>query len=177
MSISANAPGDPGREQSDSGDPNRDPAEDPLESIGEVSSDADNADPADETSDAADSTDHSGGAGTPAATQRRKGGDAGKDVTKRVKQEARASEAAVKGKPRARKSGSSATKTDEPGFFGRIVLFIRQVFAEIRKVVTPSRQELITFSVVVIVFILAMMAYVGVLDFGIGRLVLWVFGN
>lgn len=84
-----------------------------------------------------------------------------------------------------RSSGSGSARTSavpgqegkDAGVFTRMVLFVRQVFAEIRKVVTPSRQELITYSVVVVVFILAMMAYVGVLDYGIGRLVLWVFGN
>lgn len=63
------------------------------------------------------------------------------------------------------------------GFFGRILRFIRQVIAELKKVVTPTRQELGTYILVVVVFVLAVMVYVGLVDFGVGQLVLWVFGR
>ena len=56
-------------------------------------------------------------------------------------------------------------------------LFVRQIIAELRKVVRPTRNELITYTSVVLVFVLAVMAYVSVLDFGLGRLVLWAFGG
>jgi preprotein translocase subunit SecE len=56
-------------------------------------------------------------------------------------------------------------------------LFVRQVVAELRKVVRPTRKELVTYSSVVLVFVLAVMLYVSVLDFGFGRLVLWLFGG
>ena len=56
-------------------------------------------------------------------------------------------------------------------------LFVRQVVAELRKVVRPTRNELVTYTSVVLVFVLAVMLYVSVLDFGFGRLVLWVFGG
>jgi preprotein translocase subunit SecE len=61
--------------------------------------------------------------------------------------------------------------------FARIALFIRQVFAELRKVVTPTRRELISFTVVVLVFVIIMMALVWGLDQVFGWLVLWVFGT
>ena len=60
---------------------------------------------------------------------------------------------------------------------GGIRLFIRQVMAELRKVVRPTRSELITYFTVVLVFVLAVMTYVSLLDYGFGRLVLWVFGG
>nr|WP_232848064.1 preprotein translocase subunit SecE [Occultella kanbiaonis] len=63
-----------------------------------------------------------------------------------------------------------------PNVFARIALFVRQVIAELKKVVTPTRSELLTFIAVVVVFVLIVMAYVGVLDFAIGKLVLWAFG-
>lgn len=66
-----------------------------------------------------------------------------------------------------------ATKSRRTG----IRLFVRQVVAELRKVVRPTRNELVTYTTVVLVFVLAVMTYVSVLDFGIGRLVLWVFGG
>ena len=58
-----------------------------------------------------------------------------------------------------------------------IRLFLRQVVAELRKVVRPTRNELLTYFSVVLVFVLAVMTYVSLLDFGFGKLVLWVFGG
>ncbi len=58
-----------------------------------------------------------------------------------------------------------------------LALFVRQVIAEMRKVVYPTRKELITYTTVVMVFVVVVMAFVSVLDLGIGRLVLLVFGG
>ncbi len=63
------------------------------------------------------------------------------------------------------------------GLFGRIALFVRQVVAELKKVVTPTRSELMTYVAVVIVFVLVVMAFVTALDFGFGKIVLLVFGK
>ncbi len=57
-----------------------------------------------------------------------------------------------------------ATREKKPNFFARIAIFIRQVFAELRKVVTPTRQELIKFTAVVLGFVIVMMAIVYGLD-------------
>jgi preprotein translocase subunit SecE len=65
----------------------------------------------------------------------------------------------------------------KPHLFARIALFVRQVVAELRKVVTPTRSELLTYTAVVMIFVLAVMAFVTVLDLGIGKAVLWVFGD
>ncbi|MFI7588085.1 preprotein translocase subunit SecE [Spongisporangium articulatum] len=70
-------------------------------------------------------------------------------------------------------SASSTTKSRRGG----PLLFLRQVVAELRKVVRPTRTELITYTSVVLVFVLAVMTYVSVLDFGLGHLVLWAFGG
>lgn len=72
---------------------------------------------------------------------------------------------------------SGAKKNKERGFFGRIALFIRQVIAEIKKVVTPSRSELIQYVTVVIVFVAVVMAFVAGVDFVVGRGVLRLFGG
>ncbi|MDF2806278.1 MAG: preprotein translocase subunit SecE [Cellulosimicrobium sp.] len=80
---------------------------------------------------------------------------------------ARADEVKKKGRP----------STDKkPNIFARIALFVRQVVAELRKVVTPTRSELITYTTVVLVFVVVVMAFVTVLDLGIGKAVMWVFG-
>jgi preprotein translocase subunit SecE len=61
--------------------------------------------------------------------------------------------------------------------FARMALFIRQVIAELRKVVTPTRKELFSFTVVVLVFVIIMMAIVWAFDQLFGWLVLWLFGT
>lgn len=61
--------------------------------------------------------------------------------------------------------------------FARIALFIRQVFTELRKVVTPTRRELVSYTLVVLVFVVIMMAIVVGLDTLFGWLAIIVFGN
>ena len=68
-------------------------------------------------------------------------------------------------------------RAEKRGPFARLALFIRQVFAELRKVVTPTRKELITFTGVVLVFVIIMMAIVSGLDFGFSTLVNFLFGD
>ena len=75
----------------------------------------------------------------------------------------------------AAKGGTAASGRRGP--FARIGLFFRQVIAELRKVVRPTRSELITYTSVVLVFVTAVMAFVSVLDYGFGHLVLLVFGG
>ncbi|GAA1494661.1 preprotein translocase subunit SecE [Curtobacterium herbarum] len=63
------------------------------------------------------------------------------------------------------------------GPFAAIALFIRQVFGELRKVVTPTRKELFSYTGVVLVFVVVMMVLVSILDFVFGLGVGYVFGN
>ncbi len=58
----------------------------------------------------------------------------------------------------------------------RVSLFYRQVVAELRKVIWPTRKELMTYTAVVLVFVLVIIAFVSILDFGFGQAVLAVFG-
>lgn len=55
------------------------------------------------------------------------------------------------------------------------VTFYRQVVAELRKVVWPTREQLGTYFVVVIAFVLVMIALVSVLDLALGKLAFEVF--
>ena len=61
--------------------------------------------------------------------------------------------------------------------FARIALFVRQVIGELKKVVTPTRKELFSFTAVVLVFVVIMMAIVWGMDQLFGLLVLYVFGT
>jgi preprotein translocase subunit SecE len=57
------------------------------------------------------------------------------------------------------------------------VTFYRQVVAELRKVVWPSQQQLVTYFIVVMVFVLVMIAIVSLLDLGFGKAVFAIFGG
>jgi len=70
-----------------------------------------------------------------------------------------------------------AARAANKGIFARIALFLRQVMAELRKVVTPTRKELFTYTGVVLVFVVVMMAIITGLDTGFGYLVAYVFGD
>ncbi len=87
---------------------------------------------------------------------------------------------ATKARPKT-ESGGKPTKTkqrsERVGIFGRIGRFFREVVAELRKVIWPSRKELRNYAVVVIVFVAVMLTIVGLLDLGFAKLVLFVFGD
>lgn len=72
---------------------------------------------------------------------------------------------------------SVAGESERRSFFGRILLFIRQVIGEMRKVVYPTRDELTTYTIAVLVFLAVIMAYVNGLDWLFTRAVSWVFGS
>lgn len=74
-------------------------------------------------------------------------------------------------------SAKKAVKPGKPGFFAGIALFLRQVIGELKKVVTPTRKELINMTTVVLVFVVIVMGIVTVLDLGFGQAVLWIFGG
>ena len=63
-----------------------------------------------------------------------------------------------------------------PGLFDRIALYNRQVVAELRKVIWPTRNELVTYTIVSIVFVTAMVALVALYDFVFTKGVLGIFG-
>ena len=63
------------------------------------------------------------------------------------------------------------------GPIARIALFMRQVVAELRKVITPTWRELITYTGVVLGFVVVMMAVVYLLDLAFGAAVNYVFSG
>lgn len=71
---------------------------------------------------------------------------------------------------------SNAEKAVKPSVFMRIGLFIKQIIDELRKVVTPTAKELFFWSLGVFIFVVLLMLLVTGMDFGLGKLVLWVFG-
>ena len=60
--------------------------------------------------------------------------------------------------------------------WSRMTLFLRQVVAELRKVVYPTRPQLLSYTAVVLVFVAIMIAIVTVLDLAFGEAVRAVLG-
>jgi preprotein translocase subunit SecE len=75
--------------------------------------------------------------------------------------------------PERRRAGAPEVKLSLPA---RLSLFYRQVIAELRKVIWPTRKELLTYTAVVIVFVTVMIGIVSLLDLGFSKLVLLIFG-
>jgi preprotein translocase subunit SecE len=71
-----------------------------------------------------------------------------------------------------RKGGKRAKK----GPLKRLALFYRQIVAELRKVVWPTRNQLTTYTTVVIVFVIIMIGLVTVIDYGLDHAAKYVFG-
>jgi preprotein translocase subunit SecE len=56
------------------------------------------------------------------------------------------------------------------------VLFFRQSVAELRKVIWPTRRELVTYTTAALFFVVIMVAIVTSLDYGFTKLVIALFG-
>ncbi len=77
-----------------------------------------------------------------------------------------------KGRPTPTRDGR-ATRGSLPG---RIVRFLKEVVAELRKVIWPTRKEMITYTTVVLIFVAFMVALVALLDLVFAQGVLILFG-
>ena len=54
--------------------------------------------------------------------------------------------------------------------------YLKQVVAELRKVIWPNRKQMVSYTGVVLAFLAFMVALIGGVDLGLGKLVLLVFG-
>ena len=53
--------------------------------------------------------------------------------------------------------------------------FLREVRSELRKVAWPTREEVRRYSIIVLAAVVVVTALVSGLDYGFGKLILWVF--
>jgi preprotein translocase subunit SecE len=67
-------------------------------------------------------------------------------------------------------------KRGKKGPLKRLALFYRQIIAELRKVVWPTRNQLTTYTTVVIIFVVIMIGLVTVIDYGLDHAAKYVFG-
>ena len=77
-----------------------------------------------------------------------------------------------KAKAKKKKTDSGASRN--PIAF--VVNYLKQVIAELRKVIWPNRKQMVSYTSVVLVFLAFMVALIGVVDLGLAKLVLLVFG-
>lgn len=71
---------------------------------------------------------------------------------------------------KAKKSGPSRNP------FAFVWNYLKQVVAELRKVIWPNRKQMVTYTSVVLVFLAFMVGLIGGVDYGLARLVTLVFG-
>ncbi|WP_418969173.1 preprotein translocase subunit SecE [Alloscardovia omnicolens] len=76
----------------------------------------------------------------------------------------------------AKSENAKTVKVNKPNIFLRVGMFIRQMFEELSKVVAPSGKELLGWSVAVFIFVVLLMLFITTLDFGLGRLMVALFG-
>ena len=68
------------------------------------------------------------------------------------------------------------SKDSRPGLFARLFRFLREVVAELRKVIWPTRKQMITYTAVVLVFVAFMVALIAGLDLALAQGVTALFG-
>ena len=71
---------------------------------------------------------------------------------------------------------SVETTEEKLGLFARVGLFYRQILSELKKVVWPTRKQLSTYTAVVLVFVMFIIAVVSLLDLVLTKIVFWVLG-
>jgi preprotein translocase subunit SecE len=75
-----------------------------------------------------------------------------------------------------RAPSSASERRPTPSGRTGVGLFFRQVIAELRKVIWPTRDQLVTYFMVVLVFVLFMILFVSVLDYVFNTAMFKVFG-
>ncbi len=86
----------------------------------------------------------------------------------------RADAASTKVATSSRTADAGASTSRNP--FVRIWTFLKQVISEMRKVVWPTRSEMVNYSIAVLSFLVVVTAIITGLDIGFAKLALLVFG-
>ncbi|MCF8589694.1 preprotein translocase subunit SecE [Gordonia liuliyuniae] len=79
---------------------------------------------------------------------------------------------AVATKSRAAEAAPSTSRNP----FVRIWVFLKQVVSEMRKVVWPTRNDMVNYTIAVLAFLVVLTAIIAGLDIGFAKLMLQVFG-
>ena len=76
--------------------------------------------------------------------------------------------------PKTKKPRKPSDRPANPFLF--VYTYLKQVVAEMRKVIWPNRKQMLTYTSVVLAFLAFMVALVGLADLGLTKLVMLVFG-
>jgi len=107
-------------------------------------------------------------------SRRRGAGDGADDVESTATElDAEDAAAAEKAKKKAKKKAEGPSRNP----FVFVLNFLKQVVGELRKVIWPNRKQMVTYTAVVLAFLVFMVALVAGADYGWARLVLLVFGE
>jgi preprotein translocase subunit SecE len=83
-----------------------------------------------------------------------------------------------KAKPKTRKKtrrGADEKRISNP--FAFVWNYLKQVVAELRKVIWPNRKQMVSYTAVVLVFLAFMVALIAVVDIGLGWVALGIFSG
>ncbi|TWP46327.1 preprotein translocase subunit SecE [Lentzea tibetensis] len=86
------------------------------------------------------------------------------------------SDASDDGEKKGRPTKARDNQEKRPSLIAQLFRFLREVVGELRKVIWPTRKQLVTYTGVVLVFVVFMVALVWALDLGFGAAVFKVFG-
>jgi preprotein translocase subunit SecE len=93
--------------------------------------------------------------------------------SKKARKVAKAGQAGKAG-PKTKKPKKPSDRPANP--FLLVYTYLKQVVAEMRKVIWPNRKQMLTYTSVVLAFLAFMVALVGLADLGLTKLVMLVFG-
>jgi len=160
---------DLGDEDLDDADPDTDDADD-SDADDDDSEDDSDSDEADEDSDDEDSDDENSD-----EDDLDEDDDVAADSKKDKKSRADKADKKAKARQDDRKK-KAATKAAASAPAGGPVRFVRESVAELSKVVWPTRKQMITYTIVVLVFVVFLVAAIGFYDLGISKLMMLIFG-
>jgi preprotein translocase subunit SecE len=107
----------------------------------------------------------------PTGKRSRRGGADDGDTSTGAR-EAPALEDAGKGKKKTKKAAKGPRRN--PIAF--VINYLREVIGELRKVIWPNRKQMVTYTMVVLVFLAFMVTLIGLVDLGVAKVVMMVFG-
>jgi preprotein translocase subunit SecE len=70
-----------------------------------------------------------------------------------------------------------ARKAGGDNVISRAIEFVNESISELRRVVWPTRKQVVTYTIVVLVFVTVMALFVAGIDLALGRGVLRIFGS
>ena len=139
----------------------------------------------DAASDGTDQEDGQAGAGRTAVVtrpqrptgkrSRQRAADVGEDTDSADEVEAAAPEKTKKG-AKAKKAAKVKAADNRANPFVFVYNYLKQVVAEMRKVIWPNRKQMGSYTSVVLAFLVFMVTLIGLVDLGLAKLVLMVFG-